>query len=150
MGPQVHHGIADANVSGLVKLEGETSGAREMEICHESLWQRAPSLKYPKIVSRLVTLNGTSKIVAWKIQPSEGQTISRLRKQAIPFSLLLYKIMTNIALSFEFVNTLITNKSVAHLYNFFKTVDIPKEHFYATIYSIRHAPGGYNPELEKE
>ena len=74
-----------------------------------------------------------SKIVAWKIPPSEGLNISRLRKQTILFSLPLYKIMTYIALSFEFVNILFTNKSVAHLYN-----------------NIPHAPGGYNPELEKE
>ena len=103
-----------------------------------------------KIVSRLVKLNGTSKIVAWKIPPSERQTISRLRNQTIPFSLPLYKIMTYIALSFEFVNFLFTNKSVAHLYNFFKTVDIPEEHFYATVCDIPYAPGGYNPELVKK
>ena len=86
-------------------------------------------------------------IVAWKIPPSEGQTISRLRNQTIPFSLPLYKSMTYITLSFEFINFLFTNKSVAHLYNFFKTVDIPEEHFYATVYNIPHAPGGNNPEL---
>ena len=127
------------------KQVGQEKWRYVINLCGKEL----PLKSNHEIISRLIKLNGMSMIVAWKIPPNEGQTISRLRNQTIPFSLPLYKSMTYIALSFEFINFLFTNKSVAHLYKFFKTIDIPEEHFYATVYNIPHVPGGYNPELVK-
>ena len=102
-----------------------------------------------EIVSRLVKLNRTSMIQTRKVPPDEGGTMVRLNGQTVPFSLSLYKSMTYMALSFEFINFLFTNSTAVHLFNFFKTCDVPEEHFYATVYRIPNVPGGCNPEILK-
>jgi len=100
-----------------------------------------------EIVSQLIPMNGTSVVQAHKI--SRDYEISQLNKQAMPFSLPLYKSMTYMALSFQFINFLFTNSSATHLYNFFKTCKMPEEHFYATVYRIPNVPGGYNAKNQK-
>ena len=52
-------------------------------------------------------------------------------------------------LSFEFIDFLFTNSSTVHLYEFFKTCEIPEEHYYATLYRIPNVPGGYNPDIKE-
>ena len=102
-----------------------------------------------EIVARLAKLNAASIIGARKIPPTEGGTISRLKKKTIPYALPLYKSMTYMGLSFEFINFLFTNSNAVHLYEFFKTCEIPEEHYYATLYRIPNVPGGYNPDIKE-
>ena len=100
-----------------------------------------------EIVSHLLRLNGTSAVGARKIPSTEGGTCSRLKIQSMPHSLLLYKSMTYMSLSFRFVNFIFTNSTAIQLYNFFLTCETPQEHYYATVYMIPNVPGGFNSNM---
>ncbi len=50
-------------------------------------------------------------------------------------------------LSFKFIRFLLNNDTAVHLYIFFKTVVIPEEHFFASVYMLPNAPGGYDPDM---
>ena len=57
------------------KQVGQEKWRYVINLCGKEL----PLKSNHEIISRLIKLNGMSMIVAWKIPPSEGQTISRLR-----------------------------------------------------------------------
>ena len=53
------------------------------------------------------------------------------------------------SLLFEFVNFFFTNSTAIELYNFFKTCEMPGEHYYALVYMIPNAPGVLSPDITK-
>ena len=100
-----------------------------------------------EIVSRLVRLNGTSAVHAHTVPLSKKDVHDRLKHQTIPFSLHFYKSLIHVTLSFDFVYFLFTNSTAIQLYQFFKGVNFPEEHYIATVYRIPNVPGGFNSSL---
>ncbi len=100
-----------------------------------------------EIVKQLVECNGTSVVKVHKIKRHYEDHLKRLRNQTIPFSLPLYKSLTFMTLSFKFIRFLLNNDTAVHLYIFFKTVVIPEEHFFASVYMLPNVPGGYDPDM---
>ena len=94
-----------------------------------------PLLSTKEIVKKLVSMNGTSSVVAWPIPKSEWWTMMRLREKQLPYNLTFYKSMTYNALSEPFVRFLVRNSTSQSLYQFFRKTDFPEEHFYATCFT---------------
>ena len=118
-----------------------------------------------EIVTRLMKLNGSSSIFAYKA----GRFSDRIRhkvglnkkgnKIAIsrhvnlgnpPFNdTQLYKSSSYNAISLELANYLIFNENASKIHNFFKNCKSSEEHFYATVYMMPGVPGGYNPRIPR-
>ena len=142
--------IMDAQVSCMSdllkhqeKLDKNSRWKYVINLCGKEL----PLHTTKEIVKMLVSMNGTSSVVAWSIPDSEWWTIRRLRNKQVPYNLTFYKSMTYNALSVAFVTFLVRNATAQSLYKFFRGTDHPDEHFYPTLFHMPGAPGGYNADI---
>ena len=103
-----------------------------------------------EIVKKLISMEGTSVVYTRFIPDSELKTTKRLVNKTLPYNLTFYKSMTYTALSVPFVTFLVRNNTAQSLYNFFRGLKFPEEHFYATLFHMPGTPGGYNGEIAKE
>jgi hypothetical protein len=103
-----------------------------------------------EMVEKLIHLNGTSSIVAWRVRGEKSYTMSRLRGKKLPYNLVYHKSMTYNALSEPFVSFLLHNSTAKKVYKFFLGTSFPEEHFYATLFKMPGVPGGYNPKVPNE
>lgn len=101
-----------------------------------------------EIASVLTRYNGSSLVKAHKIPLRGRETVKRLNgNKELPYDLQLYKSRAYMALSYTFVQFLLTSSVGIRLQEFFKTCQVPEEYFYATLYMSPGAPGGFNPKV---
>jgi hypothetical protein len=98
-----------------------------------------------EIVSRLMRLNGTSSM-----SPGPNTNKQRLKGKKVPFNLPTYKNSAYNALSFPFIDYILNNKTAQTVLEFFRTVSVPEEHFYSTLYKQPGVPGGFNPKIPQD
>ena len=110
--------IMDAQVSCMSdllkhreKLDKNSRWKYVINLCGKEL----PLHTTKEIVKMLVSMNGTSSVVAWSIPDSEWWTIRRLRNKQMPYNLTFYKSMTYNALSVTFVTFLVRNATAQSL-----------------------------------
>ena len=103
-----------------------------------------------EIVTHLRRAEGSSVIRARRVKPDEKKTVRRLHGRRIPHNLQLYKGLAYMAISYQFANFLLTNKTAIEVHEFFKTCDIPEEHFYSTLYKLPGVPGGFNKSIPSD
>ena len=106
-----------------------------------------PLISTAEMVKKMKHMNGTSSVVAWPIPKNETWTMARLHGRVLPFNLTYYKSMTYNALSAQFVEFLLKNPSAKYMLRFFLRTSFAEEHYYATLFHMPGAPGGYNPEI---
>ena len=135
--------------SDLVKLRGMQKEHEKWKYVINLCGKELPLHTNHEIVAHLARLNGASVIGAREVPPTERATRNRLKGNSIPYALPLYKSMTYMGLSFEFIKFLFTNSSAVQLYAFFRTCEILEEHYYATLCRIPNVPGGYNPNIRE-
>jgi beta-1,6-N-acetylglucosaminyltransferase 4 len=126
-----------------------------------------PLISMRELVSRLMKLNGTSSIKAFKT-PNTSEDMSRIKfraklnKKSVkidyesplgkpPFDVQsqYYKSEAYVMISYAFANFLMTNPIAINVLRFFSDCKSPEEHFYATMYRWPNAPGGYDPKYKK-
>jgi len=135
--------------SDLVKVRDKKEEGEKWNYVINLCGKELPLSSTHEIVGHLNKLNGTSVINSRKVPATETGTMKRLRGRPIPYSLTLYKSMTYMSLSYKFINFLLTNFVAKELFRFFKTCHAPEEHYYATVYMLTGAPGGYDPKMRK-
>ena len=143
-----HYSLLEAQLSCLSdlvqwreKLPEERKWKYVINLCGKEL----PLVSTHATVSALLKLNGSSSIIT-EPKLTKG-TMKRLNGLRVPRNIVLYKSMTYVALSYQFIIFLLTNPTSVELRFFFKGCKIPEEFFYATIYMLPGAPGGYDPKL---
>ena len=136
--------------SDLVKVRREKKEAEKWKYVINLCGKELPLSSAHEIVSHLIGLNGTSVINSRKVPSTETGTVKRLGGRSVPYSLSLYKSMTYMSLSYQFINFLLTDVIAKELYRFFKMCHAPEEHYYATVYMLSNAPGGYNPKMRRK
>ena len=128
-----------------------------LNLCGKEL----PLITNREMVSRLVSLNGSSSV--WTYKSSDPWVMSRIKysvklnkdKTKIvkniellsdpPFDISqYYKSQSYVALSHPFAEFLHTNATAIKIHEFFKNCGNPEEHFYATIFMLPGVPGGYD------
>lgn len=135
-----------------------------INICGKEL----PLITTRELVSRLMKLNGSSSIKAFKT-PNTEEDMSRIKyrvklngdktnivvdykyplgKPPFDVSSQYYKSEAYVIVSHSFATFLTTNTIARKVHRFFKNCKNPEEHFYATMYRWPNAPGGYNPKYE--
>ena len=135
-----------------------------LNLCGKEL----PLITNREMVSRLVSLNGSSSVMTYKPPP---EMISRIKysvelnkeKTQIkwkrekdrkplgdpPFEISqYYKSNSYVALSHPFAEFLHMNATAIKIHRFFKNCTCPEEHFYATIFMLPGVPGGYNGKIK--
>ena len=131
-----------------------------LNLCGKEL----PLITSREMVSRLVSLNGSSSILTYK--QSDDLTMSRIKymmklnrekTKLVSTSDLLgdppfaisqyYKSLSYVALSHQFTYFLHTNFTTKKIHEFFKSCANPEEHFYATIFMLPEVPGGHNEKI---
>ena len=145
-----HYSLLEAQLSCLSdlvqwreKLPEERKWKYVINLCGKEL----PLVSTHATVSALSKLNGTSSIIA--THKTDGETMSRLNSLTVPHNIVLYKSMTYVALSYQFIVFLLTNTTATELRFFFRGCRIPEEFFYATIYMLpEQVPGGYDPRFK--
>ena len=145
------HTIMTAQMSCLENLVDLRSHLAEQEkwkyvinLCGKEL----PLTSTHDIVSYLSYLNGSSSINAGLVEPSDRKVfVKRLKKMQNPLNVPIYKSSTYMALSYDFVHYMLTNRTAITLYQFFKLCRHPEEHFYATLYMMPGTKGGFNPNM---
>ena len=103
-----------------------------------------------EIVTHLKRVEGSSVITARKVEADERDTVRRLHGREIPHNLQLYKGLAYMAISYQFANFLLTNETAIEVHQFFKTCDIPEEHFYSTLCKLPGVPGGCNKRIPRD
>ena len=131
-----------------------------LNLCGKEL----PLITNREMVSRLVSLNGSSSV--WTYKSDNPSVMSRIKysrrlnenKTEIvkniselellgdpPFNISqYYKSQSYVALSHPFAEFLHTNATAIKIHEFFKNCANPEEHFYATIFMLPGVPGGYD------
>lgn len=132
-----------------------------LNICGKEL----PLITLRELVTRLMRLNGTSSIRAFKT-PHTEEDMSRIKfpvrynrertKFVVNFKSRLkppfdvetryYKSEAYVMVSYAFAKYLMTDPTAVKIHNFFKECKNPEEHFYATMYRWPGAPGAYDPK----
>ena len=143
-----HYSLLEAQLSCLSdlvqwreKLPEERKWKYVINLCGKEL----PLVSTHATVSALLKLNGTSSIIT---EPRLKKGImKRLNNMTVPNNITVYKSLTFVALSHQFILFLLTNPTAVELRFFFKGCRIPEEFFYATIYMLPGVPGGYDPKL---
>ena len=103
-----------------------------------------------EIVTHLKRAEGSSVIPARKVEADEWETVRRLHGRVIPHNFQLYKGLAYMAISYQFANFLLTNETAIEVHQFFKTCDIPEEHFYSSLYMVPGVPGGFNKMIPRD
>jgi hypothetical protein len=128
-----------------------------LNLCGKEL----PLITNREMVSRLMRLNGSSSVKAYKTPPkfevrikysvglNENMTKTFTNRSKLlgdpPFPIdQFYKSQTFVALSYQFARFLHTNSTAIKIHWFFKNCANPEEHFYATMFMLPGVPGGYN------
>ena len=135
-----------------------------LNLCGKEL----PLITNREMVSRLVSLNGSSFIWAykpsdplvmsrikylWKLNKEETKMVTNTSELELsgdpPFDISqYYKSRSYVALSHPFAEFLHTNATAIKIHEFFKNCAVPDEHFYATIFMLPGVPGGYNRKIK--
>ena len=128
-------------MADLVKLRGIQSEEVRWNYVINLCGKELPLASPHEIVTHLKRAEGSSVIRAHKVKQRvhERVTVSRLHGREIPHNLQLYKGLAYMAISYQFANFLLTNETAIEVHEFFKTCDIPEEHFYSTLYGPRSA-----------
>ena len=145
-----HYSLLEAQLSCLSdlvqwreKLPEENKWKYVINLCGKEL----PLVSTNATVSALSKLNGTSSIIVTHEKKFNDEVRRRLYGMTVPHNIALYKSMAYVALSYQFIIFLLKNPTAVELRLFFKGCTIPEEFFYATIYMLPGAPGGYDPKL---
>ena len=145
-----HYSLLEAQLSCLSdlvqwreKLPEENKWKYVINLCGKEL----PLVSTHATVSALSKLSGTSSIVVTHEEKFNDEVKSRLHGWTVPHNIALYKSMAYVALSHQFIIFLLKNPTAVELRLFFKGCTIPEELFYATIYMLPGAPGGYDHKL---
>jgi len=163
-----HSSILEAQMKCMDKLvslraKQENKWKYLLNICGKEV----PLATNREIVEHLMKLNGTSNIIAHRVNPSNKESSSRILYPVVldsigtklrvdrsrtlpdpPFNKSEYYKSTGYhALSFNFTRHLLHNKTANSVLKFFYRCKNPEEHFYATIYMMPGVPGGYNPKV---
>ena len=152
-----HHSIMDAQLNCMNDLLVRYSATRwkyAINICGREV----PIKTNREIVSSLKKLNGYSALgdtkgilpYTWKqrftyktvLTKTGGVWKTREKLGPPPLGIPVYKSQTFIAASRQFVSYILTSKKAIAFRNYLKSVYIPEEHFYASLYMLREAPGG--------
>ena len=144
------HTIMDAQVScmsDLVNYREKQDKNSQWKYVINLCGKEVPLQSTKEIVKNLISMNGSSSVIARSIPDSESGTTYRLKNKTVPFNLTFYKSMTYMALSTSFVTFLLRNATAQSLYQFFRGTRNPDEHFYATLFHMPGATGGYNAEI---
>ena len=130
-----------------------------INVCGKEL----PLITNRELVSRLMALRGSSSVSAYV--PSKEEMKKRIQFQAVldkkrgkavtsstplgapPFGLKIYKGSSYNAFSYSFVHFMLTNSTIQTIYKFFVKCKNAEEHFYASVYMMPGAPGGFEPQL---
>lgn len=130
-----------------------------INVCGKEL----PLVTNRELVSRLMALHGSSSVLAYV--PSKEEMKKRIQFQAVldkkrgkavtssiplgapPFGLKVYKGSSYNAFSYSFVHFMLTNSTIQTIYKFFVKCKNAEEHFYASVYMMPGAPGGFEPRL---
>ena len=126
-----------------------------LNLCGKEL----PLVTNREMVLRLAKLNGRSSVRAYKtpaefmhrikylVELNEEKTEIGNKSKLLgdpPFNISqLYKSRTFVALSYQFARFLHTNDTAIEIHEFFKKCANPEEHFYATMFMLPGAPGGW-------
>ena len=133
-----------------------------LSLCGKEL----PLITNREMVSRLVSLNGSSSV--WTYKSNSRLVMSRIKystklnkekTQLVkntsdllsdpPFNISqYYKSQSYVALSHPFAEFLHTNATAIKIHEFFKNCGNPEEHFYATIFMLPGVPGGYDRKIK--
>ena len=109
-----------------------------------------------EIVQALKVLNGSSAVDTFPISEKDYEERftfkyylgysggkARLRLPLVPHNITIFKSMTQVALTHDFVQYLFTNKKAVDFRDYLKDVWIPEEEYYASLYHLPEAPGGF-------
>ena len=164
-----HYGILGAQMNCMTDLLHLRTAQRHkwrylINLCGKEL----PLITNREIVRKLMKLNGTSSIIASKIDlksklhkrirypaklNKDGTRLvinKRSKLPTPPFPLDLYsKSSSYNALSFQFSDFLAHDERAIKVHNFFKSCSHPEEHFYATLYHMPGVNGGYNKLIKR-
>ena len=162
-----HHSIFDAQLNCMQDLlKFETSRWKYViNLCGREL----PLMTNREIVQSLMKLNGSSAIdsfevpeadlnrLTYKVAPDsyydiidhmfvttfgrKRYTWSRLGP--VPYGMKIYKGWSYMANSRAFVSFFLTNETAIALREYIKDVNIPEEHFYASLYRLPDVPGSH-------
>ena len=124
-----------------------------------------PLMSPHEMVSRLSVLNGSASILPRKMTSRNVYDWERIQNKTklrrgyrrptqtseelgpIPFNLTYYKSSSYSVLSPKFVHFLFTDPVAMEVHNFFTKSLHSEEHFYATLFMMPGAPGGFDPRL---
>ena len=151
-----HHSIMDAQLNcmnDLLVRYSATQWKYAINICGREV----PIKTNREIVNSLKKLNGYSALgdtkgilpYTWKqrflyktVLTKTGRMWKTRKKLGPPpLGIPVYKSQTFIAASRQFVSYILTSKKAIAFRNYLKSVYIPEEHFYASLYMLREAPG---------
>jgi len=150
-----HHSIMDAQLNCLRDLVRYpvTRWKYAINICGREV----PLKTNREIVSRLKELNGSSALgdarhmapYFWRqrfqyktVLTGKGIQKTNSRLGPVPYGIRIYKSLTFLAASRKFASYILSSKKAIALRNYLRTVYIPEEHFYASLYLLPEAPGG--------
>lgn len=132
----------------LVYLREQQSREEKWKYVINLCGKELPLTTNSEIVSRLMKLEGSSAITARIVTSNDWNSIQRLRKKRIPFNLPYFKSMTYMGISYKFAHFILTSPVAMALHSFFRGCKMPEEHFYATLYMVKGAPGGFNSKVK--
>ena len=149
-----HHSLMDAQLNCAEDLVQYplTRWKYVINICGFEL----PLRTNREIVQVLKTLNGSSVVNSHPISVKQyrdrftykfvlGRTDNNSRKSklpSVPHNITIYKSLTQVALTRDFVTFLFTNEKAVDFRRYLKNVWIPEEQYYASLYHLPEAPGG--------
>lgn len=131
----------------LVKFRKNKTESKKWKYVINLCGKELPMATNHGIVKHLAKLNGFSNIKSDKVPRSDWDSWQRLGKKTIPFRAKYYKSMAYVALSYKFVDYVLTNSVATKLYEFFRNCLIPDEHYFATLSRIPGVPGGFDSTL---
>ena len=150
-----HHSLMDAQLNCAEDLMQYqlTRWKYVINICGFEL----PLRTNREIVQALKKLNGTSAVNSYPIPDAQyrhrftykyrlGYSHRRRGKKKnspVPHNITIYKSLTQVALTHDFVHFLFTNKKAIDFRDYLKDIYIPEEEYYASLYRLPEAPGGF-------
>ena len=130
-----------------------------INVCGKEL----PMVTNRELVSRLMALHGSSSVMTSEATKEEmkkriefqavldkkrGKAVTSSRRLgAPPYGIKVYKGSSYNAFSYSFVHFMLTNSTIQTIYKFFMKCKNAEEHFYASVYMMPGAPGGFDPKL---
>ena len=163
------HTIMEAQMDchyDLLKLRESQPPTKKWKYVINLCGKELPLMSPHEMVARLSVLNGSSSIIPKKVTSGHVHDWERIRKKMkvswwygkafksnedlghIPLNLTFYKSSSYSILSPNFVRFLVTDPIAMETHHYFKQTQHSEEHFYATLFMMPGAPGGYNEKLK--